>query len=125
MSAYNNKIRHYFSENDVVYQSNWLQLNNYKYRDGILILHNSHLFVIHNILSVNNCFYFLGKKCDVIEFDKFLNSFKIRENEYFDLELINVNNLKIKTPYEIFKIGNESYVISDTLELRHSLELQL
>lgn len=102
-----------------VVQIKWLRINNYEYRNNLLILHNSSLNQIQNILINDNRFYFLCKQFDVVSFIPFLNSFKIEENSiYILVELCNLKHMK---SYEIKFIESDKYIAADTLDLRKQL----
>lgn len=100
-----------------------LSCNNYEYRNGFLFIHDSSLHKIYKILCIDNKYIFLCKKCEVIHFDDFLNSFEVNENITFPFNLINFTDLDNKRPYEIkFHLGKE-YVIEEDLEFRYKLNL--
>lgn len=114
METFGNEVAH-------VNQIKWLRVNNYEFRKNLLIIYDTVMYQIQNILISASKYYFLCKRFDAVTFDSFLNSFKIEEhNMDILLELKDFENIRMKT-YEIKFIGSDSYVIADTLELRNHL----
>lgn len=98
----------------------WLSINNYKYREHSLILHEHFLYGIRNILMDDDGrFFFLCQQFDVISFDPFLNSFKIEKKS--SNALIEYSKLKNKKTYQVIFNGKDQYIIIETLELRKQI----
>lgn len=96
-----------------------LCINNYEFRKKLLILHDTSMYQIQNVLIIASRYYFLCKRFDVVTFNSFLNSFEIKESTmYILVELGDLENMRT---YEIKFIGSDSYVVADTLELRKNL----
>lgn len=94
-----------------------LKLNNFVFKSGLLLLHESKFLEISYILRCQNNYWFLCENTfDVKEKDLYCNSLIIEENQhrYFALSL---NQLLNKRPFEKQYFGGKLYVFCDTLEL--------
>lgn len=109
------------NEVDNLNEIKWLRINNYEYRKGLMIVHETFLYQIHNILENEDGFFLLCKQFRVVSFNSFLNSFKIDENTAYGL--VDLCNLKNKKTYEIRTIESNRYVVVESLELRNYLRL--
>lgn len=108
-----------------VEQVEWLKMNNFEYRENILIIHNAHFFMIHKIFVVGSSYFFLSKQYEILSFDVFLNSYKISENVTSDSILIEFSTIRNKKPYEMKIHNRERYVIEEDLEIQKTCVLNL
>lgn len=113
------KVIKIFSAN--TFETKWLVCNDYQYRKCLLILHEDFLYEIIDILCLNYRYFFKTKQWIFVEFNEFLNSFQIQENEFVDYILIDFETLTNKKSYEKKAIEKTIFVIADTLDLRRSL----
>lgn len=109
------------SESDLIYSVKWLQYNNYRYRPGLLILHDKFLFEIDRILIVNDEYHILCFQYEKVNFDSFLNSFKIKKTEPQRNLSVKFGSLQKKELYEKKKLNDDFYVLADTLDLFWSI----
>lgn len=98
-----------------------LRCNNYEYRKGFLIIHDSILHQIQHILCVGSSFFFISKTYEVIGFDGFLNSFQISEQKDCEFSLIHFTHLKNRASYEIVCLRENEYIIEENLEFRYQM----
>lgn len=104
-----------------VNQLKWFSINNYEYRKNLIILHDSFLHQIHNILFDGIRHFFLCERLNILYFDSFLNSFAVdRSSVYMLIDRCSKND---KKTYEMKTIESTHFVISETLELRNQLRL--
>lgn len=106
------------SDNVIIREMKWLQYNSYRFRPGLLILHNTDLYEIERLLTVNDEYYVLCFQYKKVAFDNFLNSIRITKIEPKQLVLIKFDSLESKILYEKKPLNCEIYVIADTLELK-------
>lgn len=102
---------------DKIWKVKWLQYNNYRYKESLLISCNNFIFEIYKIIAVHQNYYFLCLRFDFKELDKFTNCVKIKKTEPITYEIIKFNELINKRPYEKKMVDNETYVLADTLDL--------
>lgn len=100
-----------------VSETKYLRFNNYEYRHGLLIIKNSVVYKIHNILVLNSDYMLLVKSMTLAIFNNFLNCFEIKENSSANYELISVHNLINKKSYEMSCVENSTYILSATVDL--------
>lgn len=105
------------------WEVSWLNINNYKYRPGFLILHERQLFEIHKILYNDSRYSLLCHKCDVLTFDEFLNSFEIKRIVSADTQLLEISILTDHKPYEALPIDGRLYVKCGTLQFKKTFPL--
>lgn len=113
-----NLVRTQINEN--IYSVSWLSCNEYYYKKNLVILNESKLFEIESILFYNNSFYFVCNEISFISIDSYLNSLKIKISEKCDFKIFDFEKLSNKKSFEIKKLGFESYIIMNSLELRHA-----
>lgn len=110
---------------DIAYENlfavNFLTYNGLEYRNDLLLINENDFFKIKKIIIVGSEFYFLCCKVNVISFDSFLNSLKVKITDESLEKLISLNSLKIKRSFQVQSIANESYVVVDTLEVKKLL----
>lgn len=97
----------------------WLRINSYEYRKDLFIVHQHFFYQIQKILIDDNCYFLFCKKFNVVAFDSFLNSFRIKEDAV--LILIELSKLKNAKTYEMKTIEKDQYVICESLGLRNNL----
>lgn len=102
----------------------WFRFNSFDYRQGILVVYQESFYEIQKILFIDNRWIFLCKPRKVISFDPFLYSYKIGISDQENLVLIDLKSLIIFKTYDIFRIGLDSYVKADTLELRTAINFK-
>lgn len=119
-SKYENLLFDTFGKDvETITEIKWLHINNYEYRKNLLVLHNSFLYQIQNILINANRHYFICKQFNAVSFNSFLNSFKIEENSHYIL--LEFSKLEHKKSYEIKSIESNTYIVAETLDLRKRL----
>lgn len=87
-------------ESDLIYSIKWFQYNNFKFRPGLLILHEDLLFEIEKLIIVNDEYYILCFQYDKVNFDNFLTSLKIKKTEPDRYLFIKFESLQKKLLYE-------------------------
>lgn len=87
-------------ESDLIYSIKWFQYNNFKFRPGLLILHEDLLFEIERLIIVNDEYYILCFQYDKVNFDNFLTSLKIKKTEPDRYLFIKFESLQKKLLYE-------------------------
>lgn len=98
----------------------FIKLNNYQYREGLVVLFDQSLYEIRKILCVNNEFHFFCNQLDILGFDEFLNSFQVKRNNN-QRKIVALKSLKHMKSHEKKCINQNEYIIADTLELRRNL----
>lgn len=111
-------LRLHFNDVEKLFETSLLDHNIFTYRKGLFVS-ESKSKVIHEIAKIvlsDSEYYLICIQFDFIEFDEFLNSYKImkRSPEYYTV--IKLNDLKNKKTYEKKNLGEESYIILDTLD---------
>lgn len=105
------------SEHDVICELKWIQYNSHRFRAGQLVVHNTLLYEIEQLMSVNNEYYLLCFQYDRVSFDSFLNSLKISKIEPTQFEFIKFDSLQKKMIHEKKVLNDEYYVIADSIDL--------
>lgn len=106
-----------------VYQTKFVRCNNYRYSKGLFIIHNQSFHDITHILYIDGCLYFLCLPYFVKKFDSFLNSFEIEKHNIIDLIIVKFSELLYSRSYETKRIGENNYIVSDSLDLRIHLNI--
>lgn len=103
-------------------ETKFLHLNSYKYKKGLMIVHDSQFYEICYILYVCQTFYFICKQYVTIEFDLFLNSFMVKRksNEQF---LVAFDDLLHVKSYELKRLNDKNYIISSSRDLRKHIKM--
>lgn len=95
----------------------FLEINDRKYKQGLLILHHNFFLEINHILISEHHFHFL---CSISYrakgYDKLLNGFELHKNEE-DVRFVNVNDSNIGKPMKRKYIDERFFVIADRLEI--------
>lgn len=112
---------HIIGSKENIFETKWLIYNHFQYRKGLLILHGNFLYEIFDILCLNTRNFFMAKQWNFVEFNEFLNSFQIKENDFANFELIDFDVLINKRSFQIKVIGCNKYVVAETLDLRKIL----
>lgn len=107
-----------FTENKELYKIEWFLCNSLEYRKDLVILCDSFLYEIFEILVVDNAFVFLCYELKIKEFDKFLNSFEIEKINKCQHVLIKFHKLQYRKPFEMKRIDEKYYIIEKNLTLR-------
>lgn len=95
----------------------WFTCNNSRYNKRIFILHDNILFEICEILIINDEINFMCSEYNIVGFDEFLNSYEIRKSSETDYVSISFYALVNKKPFDKKMIGNNSYILAETLIL--------
>lgn len=104
---------------DVVYNRvRWFRCNNYLYKNGLIIIHQSKLYEICEILIVNEERHFICVDIDASGLDEYLNSLKIIQSDPKTYSLIHFKDLLLKSTYEKKRYNGEYYIIATNLELQ-------
>lgn len=101
-----------------IYKSKFVYVNSNRYAKGLLVVHQGTFFEIDQIIYMMGNFYISCSPWIIEHFDSFLNSFKIKKNENVSLTIVKPLELVHTKSYQIKSIGNNDYVISDSLDLR-------
>lgn len=118
LAQHESLIRSRFTDNpENVFSTKWLTFNNYEYRKGLMIVYANNLHEIIDIFCDGSHYYFMTKQWTFAEYNVFLNSFEIRENELVDVDLIGFNILENKKPYQVKSIENKNFVVPENLDL--------
>lgn len=108
--------------NESMYEIKFLMIDDKRYEKGLLILHDNTLHEILLVLESNLGYFLSCKKYKFVEFNSFLHSFKIQEDLPNVFSFIEFKNFEICELYEKKLIGNDCFVISDSLEMHYSIE---
>lgn len=101
-----------------IYKSKFVYTNSNRYAQGLLVVHQGTFFEIDQIIYNMGNFYISCFPWIIQNFDSFLNSFKIKKNESNTLKIVEPLKLIHTKSYQMKKIGNDYYVIPDSLDLR-------
>lgn len=108
-------------ENVELFTMKYLCVNNYEFRQGLMILLNNVFFEIIYLLKCNKgCIWFACIAYKVVEYNKFFNSLEVEKvaNQENNLKLINLDDLLDKVPYERVRCEGKLYVIAETLTIK-------
>lgn len=105
----------------ILYQTKYVIVNSYRYSKGLLVVHQGSFFEIVNIVYNMGIFYLCCTPCIIDNFDIFLNSFEIKKHATDSLTIIKLSELIYTKSYEIKRIADSNYVISDSLDLRQNI----
>lgn len=120
--AVQSSVLQIFDTTEPICETKFLNYNEYEYREGLLIGFNATLYQIKKIIYFNDEFYFLcNNEIKIQKFDKFFNSFEVKKNCLPDVQVIRCSELKLFKSFEIKSVGSKMYVMSDTLELKKTL----
>lgn len=100
---------------------NWvknLQINSDFYEDGLILKHQSNYLQIEQVLCADNTFFFICSKYNRINFDEFLMSVEIKPSVLEENILIAHSDLDYSKTHEKKMIGNQIYILSDSLEVQ-------
>lgn len=109
-------VKKFGNDISVVNELKSLKLNNYDYRKGLFITENSKLHQIMHIFSHTE-FYLLLKTFDILSFEKFLNSFQVKEKEVDEFYIIDINSLRNPKTYEGQYKESKLYIKAETLDM--------
>lgn len=119
-----NHYRNQFSVLQNVSEVNYLRFNNYDYEKDLLFDFNSKFYQIQHILCDSSKYYLLAKEFNILNFDKFLNSFSVEVSSPDNFILVNLNDLKQKQTFEIKKLFNREYIYVETLEVKRMYRVE-
>lgn len=117
--------QHYRSAAPNVLTTDRAKINSDLYLKKLFLIHDNHLWEINEILSIDDNFHFLCHQFEIIEFDSFLQSVKIKLVEPIMKLIIKHSELKIRKSFERKKIGKAEYIVVDTMEIQRLMELHL
>lgn len=101
----------------------WYSFNGYRYKKGILVSQNNFLNEIRNIIIARGEIYFICVKHEITTMNVFLNSFQIHDPDPGVFTLLKFADLSNRKPYAKKIIGNEIFVLAETLDLKSSIDL--
>lgn len=95
----------------------FLLFSSYEYRQGILILNDRCIYMIHSVLQnrEQNKFSLICETMSVCGFEKSLNSIEIKKNGPIYV-LINIENLKNKETFDKILANGKMYVFAKNLD---------
>lgn len=93
----------------------FLKINAYEYRKGIMLILDENIMQIEEILEAEKKFVLVCSKYKLNYYDNDLNSINIEKVEN-DYELVTSID-KIPKPYEKKNIKNNAFIIADTLDV--------
>lgn len=109
---------------DKTFKIKFLNLNNYCYREGTLIIYKSKIFEIKYILTSDEKYWFVCVACEPTCFHKFYNALELKVDLHSnELKLISLNDMDNKATYTKISTGNTAFVKCENLELRKELFL--
>lgn len=108
------------SYDKTIFFTKTMQLNNYKYREGLVVNHEGNLYEINRILFIDEDCHLCCRQLEVVGFSQFYNSIHFKAIETTELTLILFDDLKNKKSYESKVVDSEKYIICDTLHLRQN-----
>lgn len=95
----------------------FLEINDRKYKQGLLILHDKIFLEINHILISESNFHFLCSiSYNAKYYDKFLNGVELHKNKE-DVHFVNVNDSYIGKPMEKKYFDERFFVIANSLEI--------
>lgn len=100
-----------------IFEIKYFHFNNYVYRHGLIFIHNSNLFLIETLFSVEKEILLLAQKMDLVGFDDFSNCIKVKEAPSQEVHLIRFEEIENKKTYDKFLAENVIYVIGATVDL--------
>lgn len=104
--------------NEDIFKTDFVIFNSFKYKKEFLILFDEFLHEITEILVFEQKIYFVIKQYDFVKLDTFCNAYIITETIPLKSQIIELENLLLKKPYEKKIFGGQIYVIADTLHLK-------
>lgn len=109
-------LRLHFNDVEDLFETSWLEHNIFTYRKGLFVSENKVIREIVKIVLSESEFYLICIQFDFNEVDEFLNSIKITKSRPEKYTVIKFNDLKNKKTYEKKNLGEETYIILDTLD---------
>lgn len=101
-----------------VYKLNFLHVNSYQYREGIILIENFLLFEIVHVLKQNDQYFFACKQLDLIEYHESYNSIEISTNtSNSNLKLLWLDQLHNKTSYQKNFSKGKTFIVCETLDV--------
>lgn len=100
------------------YETKYLHVNDYKYSKGIFIVKRDTFNEIMHIVCIKEIHYFICVGHIVKQIDSFLNSFEIERQNDCNFKIIRFDDLAYRRSHEIRTIGNQNYIILDSLDLK-------
>lgn len=107
-----------------VSRTKYIHYNNYRYSKGLFIVHNQSFHEIVNIFCMNEEFNILCLPYIIKNFDIFYNSFEVEKNEVSGMFVVKLSELVYLKSHETKCIGTNSYILSDSLDLRFNLNVR-
>lgn len=104
-------------------ETKFLHLNNYKFMQAVMVVHDNRFHEIRRIFYVEQEFYFVCLPYVILEFDSFLNSFRVEKESSVEHSFIKFNDLLHFKSYELKSAQNYSYIISDTRDLNKYVQI--
>lgn len=111
----------FLNEPNKLFKTSFLRFNNYRYRKEGLIVQDESFFKIAHIIFDEQNFFFICWPMVIKTFDNFLNSFEIEQPLTEQLVPIKFSDLLYTKSHEFQEIGENNYVICDSLDLRFNL----
>lgn len=109
-----------FSTGSQLNETKMIQLNNFKYKAGLIVLFEGNVFEIFKIIVLDGKYKFWCFHLEMIAFDVYSNSLELRRQSYPNVnELIPFDDLKIRKSYETVSVDDKMYILANDLDLRH------
>lgn len=106
-------------EDENYFEIKWLKFNNFKYKKGLIVSDGFFLYEICKIALITENVYFIVKSIEFMEKDLYSLSIKIRDILPPKYNVIDFQKLKNKQCYDKKRIGEEMFVVTDTVDLEN------
>lgn len=93
---------------------NFLELNSFDYRKGLMLIIDVNILEIKEILSEQNKYFLICGVYKLVEFNTDLNSIEISETEEYKLVCLDKN---LPKPYEKKELRDKTFIIAETLDV--------
>lgn len=100
---------------DNLSECKWLEVDGIYYKNGLFLRYLNKFLLIEKILYTNNEIYYFCVEFVKDCYNDFLNSFKIKSTEQY--QIINFSDLVFKRPLEKKIVVDQFYIIADSLDV--------
>lgn len=114
---FQNKVKMEMRTNELIFETEYLRINNYEYTPNLLFIHETCPYQIKKVLIIKNDFVLFARESKVGQFNSFLNCFEIDLSESAKEIFINVNDLSNKKTFDLYAVNEKNYVMAATIEL--------
>lgn len=108
-------------QNHSAYVTKSLRCNNFEYKTGLFIIHDTLLLEIKKILLIDTEIFFYCVEYELTQFVSFYNSYKVRLKSPPQNLLLPFEKFEIIKPWEKKVVNGEYYLIAETLAIRQCI----